>query len=104
MSKKRSNRKRYPKNWKQQATACKEQAHWQCETCKEAHCTWKVSKRAGLVYRMRLHAAHIGRYAKRPYLKALCPSCHAKLDWQRRKAQTHLRMERLKHQMLLAIR
>jgi hypothetical protein len=104
MQKKRSKRKRYPKNWKQQATACKQHAQWQCETCNEAQFTWKVSKRTGLMYRMRLHAAHIGRYTMSPQLKALCPSCHAKLDWQRRKAQTRLRMEQLKHQMLLTLR
>jgi hypothetical protein len=43
MPKKRSNRKRYPKNWKQQATVCKEKAQWQSETCKEAHLKLKVS-------------------------------------------------------------
>ncbi len=105
MTKKRSKRKRYySKYWKQQATECKEAAKWQCEECKEAHLTWKVSKRTGLLYRMRLHAAHIGRYTKSPQLKALCPSCHAKLDWQRRKAQHRIRMEQLKHRRLLTIR
>jgi hypothetical protein len=104
MQKKRSTRKRYPKNWKQQATVCKEKAQWQCEICQEAHWSVKVAKRTGLVYRMRLHAAHIGRYTMRPQLQALCPSCHAKLDWQRREAQARIRMEQLKHQLLLTLR
>jgi hypothetical protein len=104
MPKKRSKRKRYPKNWKQQATECKQAAQWHCETCNEAHLTLKVSKRTGLVYRMRLHAAHVGRYTESPRLKALCPSCHAKLDWQRRKEYARIRLEQMKHQLLLTIR
>ena len=98
MPKKRSNRKRYPKNWKHQATVCKEKAQWHSEMCKEAHLKLKVSKRTGLAYWMRLHAAHIGRYTKSPQLKALCPSCHAKLDWQHRKEQARIRFEQMKHQ------
>ncbi len=105
MPKKRSKRKRYySKYWKQQAIECKEAAKWHCEECQEAHLTWKVSKRTGLLYRMRLHAAHIGRYIESPKLKALCPSCHATFDWQRRKQQQRLQSEQLKHRMLLLIR
>ena len=38
MAKKRRKR-RYPKNWKQLAFACKERAGWQCEECHEEHFT-----------------------------------------------------------------
>ena len=62
-------RRRYPKNWKQLATECKHRAGWICEHCGEAHLTIKVSKRTGVLYPMRLHAAHDGRYTASPKLK-----------------------------------
>lgn len=104
MRRKCRTKRRYPKNWKAQATACKSRAGWQCEVCKEVHLTSKVSKRTGLLYRMRLHAAHIEAYTDRPRLMALCPSCHARMDWQHRLRQARVRLERLKHIRLLAIR
>jgi len=103
MAKKRRFR-RYPKNWKQLAFACKERAGWQCEECHEEHFTEKVSQRTGLVYRMRLHAAHVGRYSKHPRLKALCPTCHGRLDWQLRKSHAEGTLEKHKHQLLLSSR
>lgn len=104
MQEKRSKRRRYPKNWKTLATLCKNRAGWKCEECQEAHLTIKISKRTGLVYTMYLHAAHTGCYTARPKLIALCPSCHAKLDWQRRQRTSNVRLERMKHIRLLLIR
>ena len=104
MRKKRSKRKRYPKNWKQLATECKHRAGWRCEQCGETHLTLKVSKRTGQVYPMYLHAAHNGPYTAFPKLKALCPSCHARRDHQRRKLEAEARLERLRHRMLLVAR
>src|ERR1700738_2265159 len=103
MQKKRSHHRSYAKNWKQLAAACKTHAGWKCEECQETHLTTKVSKRTGLVYSMRLHAAHIGRYTQHPRLKALCPSCHSKMDWQRRQRNARIKLERLKHRRLLVI-
>jgi hypothetical protein len=104
MSKKRLKRKRYPKDWKQRATSCKQSAGWMCEHCGEIHLASKISRRTGQVYSMHLHAAHVGRYTASPKLKALCPSCHAKLDWQERKRRGRVNIERLKHQMLFVAR
>jgi|SRR6266478_5420591 len=104
MNKKRSKRKRYPKNWKQLATECKQQAGWICEHCGEAHLTRKISKRTGQEYPLYLHAAHVGRYTANPKLKALCPCCHGKLDWQERKRRVRVNLERLKHRMMLITR
>ena len=101
MRKKRSKRRRYPKNSKTIATVCKERAAWKCEECQEAHFTQKVSKRTGLVYLMRLHAAHVGYYTQQPKLKALCPSCHARMDIARRRCEARVKLERLKHSRLL---
>ena len=97
-------RRRYPKHWKLLAYACKSNANWQCEVCHEEHLTLKVSKRTGQVYPMYLHAAHDGRYTAFPKLKALCPSCHARRDHQRRRQEAEARLERLKHHMLLVAR
>ena len=104
MRMKRSTRRRYPKNWKALATVCKERADWKCEECQEEHFTQKVSKRTGLVYLMRLHAAHVGHYTQTPKLKALCPSCHARMDIARRRREACVKLERLKHRRLLLLR
>jgi YgiT-type zinc finger domain-containing protein len=104
MSKKRFRLKRYPKDWKQRATACKQHAGWVCEACGEAQFTLKVSKRTGQVYPMYLHAVHIGRYTANPKLQALCPRCHGKRDWHERKRRASVNTERVKHQLLLGAR
>ncbi len=105
MRKKRwKKRRRYPQNWKQLAMECKHRAGWICEHCGELHLTLKNSKRTGQVYPMYLHAAHDGRYTAFPKLKALCPSCHARRDHQRRKQEAEARLERLRHQMMLIAR
>ncbi len=97
-------RRRYPKNWRELAFACKSRANWQCEQCGETHLTLKISKRTGQEYLMYLHAAHNGRYTALPKLKALCPSCHARMDHRRRKREAQVRLERLKHRLMLAAR
>ena len=96
-------RHRYPPNWKELATACKEQARWCCEECHVLHKSERISKRTGLFYPVYLHAAHIGRYTARPRLKALCPSCHAKMDWQLRQRERIVTLERKKHRVLLGV-
>ena len=93
--------RRYPKNWKLIAYACKERAKWQCEECHEANLTVKVSKRTGLCYKMRLHAAHVGSYSDQPRLKALCPACHGRLDAKHRRREARIRLDLLKHLRLL---
>jgi hypothetical protein len=101
MVRSRRRRRRYPKNWKLIAYACKEHAKWLCEECHEANLTVKVSKRTGLCYKMRLHAAHVGSCTDQPRLKALCPACHARLDAKHRRREVHIRLERLKHLRIL---
>jgi hypothetical protein len=97
----RRKQRRYPKNWKLLAFACKEHSKWLCEECHEANLTVKVSKRTGLCYKMRLHAAHVGSYSDQPRLKALCPACHARLDAKHRRREARVRLERLKHLRIL---
>lgn len=70
-------RKKYPKDWKQLSTACKERANWHCEKCGIAHKTPRITYRGDL-YPVYLVAAHIShdRDNPSPKLKAVCPSCH----------------------------
>jgi len=95
MVRSRRRRRRYPKNWKFLAFACKERAHGFVRNAMK-RINVKVSKRTGLCYKMRLHAAHVGSYSDQPRLKryALLPRktwCQTPQTWAR------IRLERLKH-------
>ena len=96
---------RYPRNWHQLALACKERASLQCEECHVTQLTERISKRTGVVYKVFLHAAHTTLHDTsnpNPVLKALCPTCHGKFDWQLRKQGLEAMSELRKHQLLLS--
>ncbi len=103
---KRGRRKRYPKNWEQLARKCKERAGWTCEFCHVKQGRKRKSKRTGQWYHVHLHAAHANHDIGNPtpVLLCLCPTCHARMDWQHRKQEQQINHERLKHRMLLSTR
>ncbi len=102
----RKRKKNYPKNWKQQAWQCKEDAGWRCATCKIHHRAKRISKRTGKRYRVYLHAAHLDHDVDNPTprLRCLCPTCHGKYDYRSRMKQQRIALEQLKHQVLLMSR
>lgn len=67
----------------------------------------RVSRRTGVEYTVYLHAAHMQMHDTpnpQPKLKALCPTCHGRLDAQLRRRERRIAFERKKHQRLLASR
>jgi hypothetical protein len=99
-------RKRYPKDWEQQARVCKELAGWRCVRCRIKHGSQRISKRTGAVYTVYLHAAHVNHDPdnQAPQLMCLCPTCHGRYDYRARMKRLQLNHERLKHQLLLKSR
>ncbi len=98
---------RYPRNWRELAIVCKERAGWQCEECQVTQGTERISQRTGAVYSVFLHAAHTKRHDTnnpQPALQALCPTCHGRHDWQLRKSEEAVTLEKHKHQLLLSSR
>jgi hypothetical protein len=99
-------RKRYPDNWDDLSWQCKERAGWKCEFCHIRQGRKRKSKRTGKRYPVYLHAAHrdhdLGN--PNPILLCLCPTCHGKYDYRYRMSQQQVRLERMKHQMLLVAR
>ena len=96
---------RYPRNWRELAIACKQRANWQCEECGVTQGTKRISKRTGAVYPIYLHAAHTALHDTsnpQPELQALCPTCHGRHDWQLRKREAAVTLEKHKHQLLLS--
>lgn len=96
---------RYPRNWKALALACKQRANWQCEVCRVTQNTERISHHTGAVYRVFLHAAHTKLHDTsnpQPELQALCPTCHGRLDWQLRKIEAEVTLEKRKHKLLLS--
>ena len=93
-----TNRNPYPANWPELARACKARANWQCEQCGIRQHTIAVSRR-GTPYIVYLGAAHVNHDKGNPdpELKALCISCHAKLDYQRKQRERQVRLEVMKH-------
>jgi hypothetical protein len=96
-------RRLYPKDWDEMARACKDKAGWRCEHCGIAHGTRAVSKRTGVVYVVRLGAAHLDHdpWNPRPRLAALCPACHARYDYSQEERQRWLELERLRHRLYI---
>ena len=99
-------RKRYPKNWKQLADACREKAGKQCEHCHIPQETELLSRRTHRVYKVFLHAAHINHDPENqtPELLCLCPSCHGRYDFQHLQRTNRVKLEQVKHRILLARR
>ncbi len=77
-------RRYYPKNWKQLADACREQAGKQCEHCQVEQGTERISRRTNRTYTVYLHAAHKNHDIDNPSpeLLCLCPSCHGRYDYK----------------------
>ncbi len=95
-------RRKYPDRWEEMARQCKEAAGWKCEECGAAQFELRTSRR-GSPYLVYLHAAHVNNDPGNPdpELKALCISCHAKLDYERKQREARVRLEILKHLKLL---
>jgi hypothetical protein len=93
----------YPANWEELARQCKERANWRCEDCGVPHGAVAISRRTGVVYVVRLAAAHLDHdpWNPSPRLRALCPSCHARYDQSHRERKRWLALERLRHQWLV---
>ncbi|HYU74536.1 MAG TPA: hypothetical protein VEL31_17840 [Ktedonobacteraceae bacterium] len=96
-----NNRKKYPRNWRKLARACKERAGWQCKECKVLHGTLRLSW-AGRPYPVYMVAAHKNHdpFNPSPDLECVCPSCHFR--FYRRQGQPAVWViERMKHRKLL---
>ena len=96
-------RKKYPKHWKALAVACKARARWRCEHCGIPQGHERVSPYTGNWYRVALHAAHLDHDPENPCprLRALCPSCHGRYDFQCGQRRRWLALEMLKHRLLV---
>jgi len=101
-----TNRHLYPKNWEELARACKEAASWKCEQCQMPHLSLATSTRTGNPYIVYLHACHVNHDPRNPEpaLKCLCPACHSRHDYRERERQMRVRLEKLRHALLLARR
>lgn len=95
-------RRRYPNNWEELARACKEAANWQCVHCGRKQYEIVISKR-NRPYFIYLHAAHKNNDPENdnPELLCLCISCHTRYDYERKKREAQVRLERMKHLRLL---
>ena len=93
----------YPANWDELAWACKERAGWRCEGCGIAQGAEVVSERTGVVYEVKLAAAHLDHdpWNADARLAALCPSCHARYDYSWQERQRWLELEVMRHRILL---
>ena len=93
----------YPVNWDELAWACKERAGWCCEGCGIAQGTEVVSERTGVVYDVKLAAAHLDHdpWNADARLAALCPSCHARYDYSWQERQRWLELEIVRHRILI---
>lgn len=71
----------YPSDWRTRARRCKDAAGWCCEECGAGHGTLARSSRTGMLYVIYIQAAHVEHDQLNPdaKLRALCPSCHARL-------------------------
>lgn len=99
----REQRGKYPPNWPQLATLCKERADYRCENCGIEQYAIAESRK-GTWYIIYLHAAHVHHDPpnRQPELRCLCISCHARYDYAWRQREKRVELEQLKHRLLLA--
>lgn len=92
-------RRLYPENWEQLAGECKERAGWCCEHCGIAQGAQRISERTGVVWTVRLAAAHLDHdpWNPAPRLAALCPTCHGRYDYSYRERVRRLELEVMRH-------
>jgi len=97
------NRRKYPKDWKQLSTACKERAGWCCERCGVAHGTMRTSWWTGREWPVYLQAAHVKHdpHNQSPELVAVCPACHWRYFRRPGQRAVWVMLEKLKHQQLI---
>jgi hypothetical protein len=102
-SRRRKQRKTYPKDWKQQSRQCRDDAGRRCLFCHVVERTELLSKRTKKPYPVWLHAAHRDHdYDNpKPVLLCLCPTCHGRYDYHYRLRQHQINLERLKHRKIL---
>ncbi len=94
----------YPANWPSLSHQCKRGAGWRCQHCHIRHGATRLSNRTGQEYQVWLHAAHVRLHDTLnpdPELFALCPTCHGRYDYWMRMRETVVRLEMLKHRILL---
>jgi hypothetical protein len=93
----------YPTNWDELASACKEAAGWCCQFCGIAQGTQVVSQYTGVVYPIRLGAAHLDHdpWNPTPRLAALCQSCHMRYDYSWQERQRWLALEEYRHHVMV---
>lgn len=99
-------RLQYPPNWEQLATTCKASAGWRCQSCHIRYGSRRISKRTGNPYRVWMHATHLhlhDTHNPAPPLRCLCPSCHGRYDYRLKVREIYVRLELLKHRVLLRI-
>jgi hypothetical protein len=91
----------YPANWQELALICKERARRCCEFCGAIHGKQAISERTGEVYTISLASAHLDHdpWNENPRLAALCPSCHARYNWQDLERKRWLELEILRHHL-----
>ncbi len=100
------NRRRYPANWPELALACKVQAGWKCEHCGVEQFAIRIGQKTGSPYLVYLHAAHVDHDPRNlyPRLRALCPACHMRYDYEHKQREARITLERLRHRMMLQAR
>ena len=97
-------RKFYPKDWESIARALKEACNWRCQYCNIRQGDERISQRTGKPYTIYLHAAHKRLHeTENPEaeLLCLCPTCHGQYDYGLRQLEWIVRLEILKHRLLL---
>jgi hypothetical protein len=103
----RERKRLHPKlysDWFIRAMACKTHDNWTCQHCGVIQFTVLESVK-GTPYFVYLHAAHTHEWDSMHLTReliTLCVSCHARYDAKNRAFLARVRVERLKHQQLLA--
>jgi predicted HNH restriction endonuclease len=99
------NRRRYPKDWRKRAKACKEAAGWKCQHCGVQQRSTRISFWTGNVYVVFLQAAHINHDPENPdaELACVCPTCHWHYHRKPRIRAAWVALERMKHQRLIKL-
>lgn len=96
------NRRRYPKDWREIARACKERAGWKCERCGIAHRSQRVSGWTGNRYTVYLQAAHRHHDPENPTPELVCVCVYCHWHYYRKPGiRPAWVIERLKHRQLI---
>lgn len=113
------NRSLYPANWRELATAVKDEAHWRCQECRRpcrrpgerweefrlrlSHINLEEEKPGRFVLTV-AHLDHRPENSDRANLRALCTVCHCRYDLSQMALKRHLKLERMGQLNLLSDR